>query len=205
MRSVALAIAPDVLINTLSIENTQTKSVSFGDIFTLKGSLTFKDKSAVAGLLVNVEIKRASDNSWSKIGESTTAADGSISIPVTMANSAAFRLSTAGTWERAESTSSEEIVTVRPKVILEHLSTQKHGVPMQINGTLLPRTVGATATLQRLTAGKWQNIGVSAATDSKGEFVLTTSQAQRGVVTMRIQIANGPEMISSSEFSIVVR
>ena len=205
MRNVALAIAPDVVMNTLTIENTETRQVNFGDIFTLKGSLTFKDKSAVAGLLVNVEIKRASDNSWSKIGESTTAADGSISIPVTMANSAAFRLSTAGTWERAESTSSEEIVTVRPKIIVEHLSTQKHGVPMQINGTLLPRTVGATATLQRLTAGKWQNIGVSTATDTKGEFVLTTSEAKRGVVTMRIQIANGPQLISSSEFSIVVR
>ncbi|CAB4829745.1 MAG: hypothetical protein F2761_04210 [Actinobacteria bacterium] len=205
MRNVALAIAPDVLINTLSIENTQAMSVSFGDIFALKGSFTLKDKSAVAGLLVNVEIKRASENTWSKIAESTTAADGSISIPVTMANSAAFRLSTAGTWERAESTSSEEIVTVRPKVILEHLSTQKNGVPMQIKGTLLPRTADATATLQRFIAGKWQNIGVSAATDSKGEFVITTSQAKRGVVTMRIQIANGPQVISSSEFSIVVR
>lgn len=58
IRNVALAIAPDVLINTLSIENTQAMSVSFGDIFTLKGSFTLKDKSAVAGLLVNVEIKR---------------------------------------------------------------------------------------------------------------------------------------------------
>jgi hypothetical protein len=76
---------------------------------------------------------------------------------------------------------------------------------MQIKGRLLPSTTGATATLQRLIAGKWQNIGVSAATDSQGEFVLTTSEAKKGVVTMRIQIANGPQMISSSEFSIVVR
>jgi len=205
MRSVALAIAPDVVTNTLTIEDTETRQVNFGDIFTLKGGFMLKDKSPVAGLLVNVEMKRASESTWAEIAESTTALDGSISIPVTLAGTAAFRLTTAGTWERAESTSSEEIVTVRPKVILEHLSTQKHGVPMQINGTLLPRTAGATATLQRLTAGKWQNIGTSAATDSKGEFVLTTSQAKRGVVTMRIQIANGSEMISSSEFSIVVR
>ena len=205
MRSVALAIAPDVVTNTLTIENTETRQVNFGDIFTLKGGFMLKDKSPVAGLLVNVEMKRASESTWAEIAESTTALDGSISIPVTLAGTAAFRLTTAGTWERAESTSSEEIVTVRPKVILEHLSTQKHGVPMQINGTLLPRTAGATATLQRLTAGKWQNIGTSAATDFKGEFIVTTSQAKRGVVTMRIQIANGPEMISSSEFSIVVR
>ena len=205
MRSVALAIAPDVVTNTLTIENTETRQVNFGDIFTLKGGFMLKDKSPVAGLLVNVEMKRASESTWAEIAESTTALDGTISIPVTLAGTAAFRLTTAGTWERAESTSSEEIVTVRPKVIFEHLSTQKHGVPMQINGTLLPRTAGATATLQRLAAGKWQNIGTSAATDSKGEFIVTTSQAKRGVVTMRIQIANGPLMISSSEFSIVVR
>jgi len=205
MRSVALAIAPDVLINSLTIENTDTRQINFGDIFTLKGGFTLEDKSPVGGLVVNVEMKRASEGTWTEIAESTTALDGTISIPVTIAGTAAFRLTTVGTWERAESTSSEEIVTVRPKVILEHLSTQKHGVPMQINGTLLPRTAGATATLQRLIAGKWQNIGTSAATDSKGEFIVTTSQAKRGVVTMRIQIANGPQMISSSEFSIVVR
>ncbi|CAB4658671.1 unannotated protein [freshwater metagenome] len=205
MRNVALAIAPDVLINSLTIENTDTRQVNFGDIFTLKGGFTLKDKSPVGGLVVNVEMKRASEGTWTEIAESTTALDGTISIPVTIAGTAAFRLTTVGTWERAESTSSEEIVTVRPKVILEHLSTQKHGVPMQINGTLLPRTAGATATLQRLIAGKWQNIGVSAATDSKGEFVLTTSEAKRGVVTMRVQITSGSQLISSSEFSIVVR
>ena len=205
MRNVALAIAPDVVTNTLTIENTDTRQVNFGDIFTLKGGFMLKDKSPVAGLVVNVEMKRASESTWTEIAESTTALDGTISIPVTLAGTAAFRLTTVGTWERAESTSSQEIVTVRPKVILEHLSTQKHGVPMQINGTLLPRTAGATATLQRLIAGKWQNIGASAATDSTGEFVLTTSEPKRGVVIMRIQIANGPQMISSSEFSIVVR
>ena len=205
IRNVALAIAPDVLINSLTIENTDARQVNFGDIFTLKGGFTLKDKSPVGGLVVNVEMKRASEGTWTEIAESTTALDGTISIPVTIAGTAAFRLTTVGTWERAESTSSEEIVTVRPKVILEHLSTQKHGVPMQINGTLLPRTAGATATLQRLIAGKWQNIGVSAATDSKGEFVLTTSEAKRGVVTMRVQITSGSQLISSSEFSIVVR
>jgi spore germination protein YaaH len=205
MRNVALAVAPDVLNNSLTIENTDSRQVNFGDIFTLKGGFTLKDKSPVAGLVVNVEMKRANESTWTEIAKSTTALDGTISIPVTIAGTAAFRLTTVGTWERVESTSSEEIVTVRPRVILEHLSTQKHGAPMQIKGTLLPRTTGATATLQRLIAGKWQNVGMSTATDSKGEFVLTTTEAKRGVVTMRIQIGNGPQAISSSEFSIVVR
>lgn len=205
MRNIALAIAPDVLINSLTIENTETRQVNFGDIFTLKGAFTLKDKSPVAGLVVNVEMKRANESTWTEIAESTTALDGTISIPVTIAGTAAFRLTTVGTWELAESMSSQEIMNVRPKIILEHLSTVKHGAQMQIKGFLLPRTAGASVVLQRLNAGKWQNIGVSAATDSKGEFSLTTSEAKRGVVTMRIQIAYGPQMISSSEFSMVVR
>ena len=205
MRSVALAIAPDVVTNTLTVENADTRQVNFGDIFTLKGGFTLKDKSPVAGLVVNVEIKRANESTWRKIAESTTTLDGTISIPVTIAGTAAFRLTTVGTWERAESTSSEEIVNVRPKIILDHRSTVKHGVQMQIKGTLLPRIAEASAVLQRLNAGKWQNIGAGAVTDSNSEFVLVMPETKRGVVTMRVQIANGSQVISSSEFSIVVR
>ncbi|MSO43313.1 MAG: hypothetical protein EXQ76_03685 [Candidatus Planktophila sp.] len=205
MRSVALAIAPDVVTNTLTVENADTRQVNFGDIFTLKGGFTLKDKSPVAGLVVNVEIKRANESTWRKIAESTTTLDGTISIPVTIAGTAAFRLTTVGTWERAESTSSEEIVNVRPKIILDHRSTVKHGVQMQIKGTLLPRIAEASAVLQRLNAGKWQNIGAGAVTDSNSEFLLVMPETKRGVVTMRVQIANGSQVISSSEFSIVVR
>ena len=205
MRSVALAIAPDVLNNSLTIENTDTRQVNFGDIFTLKGGFTLKDKSPVAGLVVNVEMKRANESTWTEIAESTTALDGTISIPVTIAGTAAFRLTTAGTWERAESTSSEEIVNVRPKIILDHLSTVKHGVQMQIKGALLPRIAGASAVLQRFNAGKWQNTGAVVVTDANSEFELAIVEAKRGVVTMRVQIAYGSQLISSSEFSIVVR
>ena len=205
MRNVALAIAPDVVINLLTIEGAQAQHVNFGDIFTLKGAFTLKDKTPIAGLVVNVEMKRASESTWKKIAESTTSPDGTVSIPMTIAATSAFRLSTAGTWERAESMSIEANVEVSPRIILDHVSTIKHGVQLQIKGLLLPKVSGAQATLQKYAAGKWINDGVSVATDVNSEFILSTTEAKRGVVKMRVRIANGPQVISSTEFSIVVR
>jgi hypothetical protein len=205
MRNVALAIAPAEVINSLTIEGAQEQRVKFGDIFTIKGAFTLKDKAPISGLVVNVEMKRANESTWKKIAESITSPEGTISIPVTIADTSTFRLSTAGTWERAESLSSEESIEVSPRIILEHLSTIKHGVQLQIKGSLLPRVSGAQATLQKFVAGKWTNIGEGVATDLNSEFILSTTEAKRGVIKMRVRIANGPQTISSSEFSIVVR
>ena len=205
MRNVALAIAPAVVINSLTIEGGQEQRVKFGDIFTLKGAFTLKDKTPIAGLVVNVEMKRANESTWKKIAESTTSPDGTVSIPMTIAATSAFRLSTAGTWERAESMSIEANVEVSPRIILDHVSTFKHGVQLQIKGLLLPKVSGALVTLQKYAAGKWINTGVGVATDVNSEFILSTTEDKRGVVKMRVRIANGPQVISSSEFAIVVR
>ena len=205
MRNVALAIAPDPVTNILTTENTDSEQINFGDIFTLKGALTLNDKSPIVGLAVNIEMKRANESAWTKITESITSADGTISMPVTIGGTAAFRLTTAGTWQRAASVSNEALVTVRSKVILARPATVQHGDLIQISGAVLPQIVGATVTLQKLTAGKWQNIGVGASTGAKGDFLLSTTELSRGVVTMRVQIATGSQPINSPEFSIVVR
>lgn len=205
MRNVALAIAPAVVINSLTIEGGQEQRVKFGDIFTLKGAFTLKDKTPIAGLVVNVEMKRGNESTWKKIAESITSPDGTVSIPMTIAATSAFRLGTAGTWERAESMSIEANVEVSPRIILDHVSTFKHGVQLQIKGLLLPKVSGALVTLQKYAAGKWINTGVGVTTDVNSEFILSTTEAKRGVVTMRVRIANGPQVISSEEFSIVVR
>ena len=205
MRNVALAIAPDPVTNILTTENTDNEQINFGDIFTLKGALTLNDKSPIVGLAVNIEMKRANESAWTKITESITSADGTISMPVTIGGTAAFRLTTAGTWQRAASVSNEALVTVQSKLILARPATVQHGDLIQISGEVLPQIVGATATLQKLTAGKWQNIGVGASTGAKGDFLLSTTELSRGVVTMRVQIATGSQPINSPEFSIVVR
>ena len=205
MRNVALAIAPDPVTNILTTENTDNEQINFGDIFTLKGALTLNDKSPIVGLAVNIEMKRANESAWTKITESITSADGTISMPVTIGGTAAFRLTTAGTWQRAASVSNEALVTVQSKLILARPATVQHGDLIQISGEVLPQIVGATATLQKLTAGKWQNIGVGASTGARGDFLLSTTELSRGIVTMRVQIATGSQPINSPEFSIVVR
>ena len=205
MRNVALAIAPDEVSSLLTIENANEKQVNYGDIFTLKGVLTFKDKSPVVGLVVNIEMKRANENTWSKIAESVTGVDGAITIPITIGGSAAFRLTSEGTWERAKSVSNQESVILLSKVILERPSSVRHGSQILIKGAVLPRISGGSATLQKLIAGKWQNIGSAVVTDSSGAFVLSAIEEKRGVVTMRVQITSSPAPVTSSQFSIVVR
>jgi hypothetical protein len=205
MRNVALAIAPDTVLSSLTVENTDSKSVNFGDVFNLRGVLTLKDMTPIAGLEVSIEMKRENETSWSTIAKLITAADGSISTPIAIGGSTAFRLTTIGTWERAESTSNIELVTVRPKLILERPSTVARGNSIQVKGTLLPRASGAIVTLQQFVAGKWQNIKVSSVTDSNGEFIVETAEATKGIVVLRVQIVAGKQEVMSPEFSVVVR
>jgi spore germination protein YaaH len=205
MRNVALAIAPDTVLSSLTIENTESNTLNYGETFTMNGVLSLKDKSPIAGLAVSVEMKRETESEWTTIAELSTDANGTISTPITIGGSAAFRLKTTGTWERAEATSNEELVTVRPKLILERPTTVLHGKAIQVKGTVLPRVSGSIVELQRLVAGKWQNIRVSSVTDSNGEFVLETTEAKRGILVLRVQIISGGQEVISPEFSIVVR
>lgn len=205
MRNVALAIAPDTVLSSLTVDNTDSKSVNFGDVFNLRGVLTLKDMTPIAGLEVSIEMKRENETTWSTIAKLITAADGSISTPIAIGGSSAFRLTTIGTWERAESTSNIELVTVRPKLILQRPSTVEHGDSIQVKGTLLPRASGAIVTLQQFLAGKWQNIKVSSVTDSNGEFIVETTEETKGIVVLRVQIVVGKQEVISPEFSVVVR
>jgi 5-hydroxyisourate hydrolase-like protein (transthyretin family) len=150
-------------------------------------------------------MKREAETAWTSIATLTTSEDGSISTPITIGGSAEFRLTTTGTWERAESTSNVEPVTVRPKLILERPATVQHGKPIRITGKILPGTSGSAVELQRMVAGSWQNIRVSTVTDTNGDFSLETSEATRGILVLRVQIISGGQEINSPEFSIVVR
>jgi spore germination protein YaaH/5-hydroxyisourate hydrolase-like protein (transthyretin family) len=205
MRNVALAIAPDAVVSSLTVGNNDSGEVSYGEIFVLQGAFAFKDKSPISGLAVNIEMKRASENNWRKISQSITDFSGAISIPVTIAGSAAFRTTTEGTWERAESVSNEKVVTVRPRITLIHPNAIRHGDAFEITGALLPRAGGAKVMLQRLNNGKWQNIGASTTTDSNGNFVITSSELAKGVVTMQVQIVSSTQSSLSEVFTIVVR
>lgn len=202
IRNAALAIAPDPVISTMSIDGLSQGATYYGDLFTVKGLLTLKDLTPIAGLTVSLEIKRTNETSWTKISDLTTGADGTISTPMTLGGTASIRLTTLGTWERAESASAEQVVTVKSKLQIDRPVSVPKTAPITVNAQLLPRVVGKSGVLQKNINGKWQNIGAAVVSDSNGLFTFTTSEGKRGVVIMRVQVMGD---ITSEPFAIVIR
>ncbi len=204
MRNVALAIAPDTVLSALTIEQVDSKGDFYGGVFTVHGALSLKDKSAVAGIPVSLEIKRANETTWSPIAELISDVDGTVSIPVTIGTSASFRFTTQGTWERAESISNEEKVVLLSRVILDRPSTVKHGQEILIKGLVLPIEAGQDVVLQKFAAGKWQNIEVTK-TGNVGDFLMSFLEDKKEVVKLRVLVKTKTEQILTPEFFVVVR
>lgn len=202
LRNAALAIAPDPVVSTLSIEGAPQNTINYAGLFTVKGLLTLKDKTPIAGLTVSLEIKRANETNWSKVTELITGVDGTISTPMTLGADASLRLTTVGTWEQAESVSSESAIKVKSSIQLDRPVSVSKGSPIVIKAQLLPRVAGKSAQLQKNINGKWQNVGAVVISDANGLFTFTTVEAKRGVITMRVQIVGD---IASEQFAIVIR
>ena len=205
MRNVALAIAPDTVLSTLTVEQVNSKGAFYGGVFTVRGVLTLKDKSPVAGIPVSLEMKRVNENTWTPIAELTSGVDGTVSIPVTIGASAAFRFTTQGTWERAESLSNEGKVVLLSRIVLDRPTTVKSGKDLTVKGTLLPVLAGQVVLLQKYISGKWQNIGTATTTGTNGEFQISIIEAKRGVTKLRVQITTKDEQVLTPEFTVVVR
>ena len=205
MRSVALAIAPDTVLSSLTLADVTNKSVYFGGIFTLNGVITLKDKSPIAGIPVALQMKRESENTWATIADLVSGIDGTISVPIAIANTSSFRLSTQGSWERSESVSSEEKVVLLSRILLDRPTTVQHGQAMTVKGTLLPVVPGQNVVIQKYTKGKWQNTASMTTTGNDGGFSISYIESKKGVVKLRIQIITKSEQLLSIPFSVVVR
>jgi hypothetical protein len=202
LRKAALAIAPDPVVSTLSIEGAPQNTINYAALFTVKGLLTLKDKTPVAGLTVSLEIKRANESTWSKVTELVTGVDGTISTPMTLGSNASLRLTTVGTWEQAESISQEAKINVKSNLQLDRPVSVSKGAPLLVKAQLLPRISGKSAQLQKIINGKWQNVGTAVLSDANGLFTFTTVEPKRGVITMRVQVIGD---IASEQFAVVVR
>jgi hypothetical protein len=202
IRTAALAIAPDPVVNTMTLENIDKGSINYGNLFTVKGLITLKDKTPIAGLSVALEIKRPGESVWTKITDLVTALDGTVTSPMTLGSDAAIRLTTVGTWERAESVSAEQKIAVKSLIQIDRPVSVSKGAVITIKAQLLPKLVGKSANLQKNINGKWQNVGVASISDANGLFTFTASEPKRGVVTMRVQVVGD---IASATFAIVIR
>jgi hypothetical protein len=200
MRNAALAMAPDTVVSTMNLSGVTQGSIFYADQFTVSGLFTLKDKSPIVGLPVALEINRG--GVWTKVAELITDANGSINAPITLASSAGIRLTTLATWERTESITPEQIVTVKSKLLIDRPNSASRAIPFTIKAQLLPQVLGKSAVLQKSINGKWQNVGASVASDTNGVFTFSAIENNRGIQTMRVQV--GTE-ITSETFAIIIR
>ena len=200
MRNAALAMAPDTVVSSMSLSGVTQGSVFYADQFNVSGLFTLKDKSPIVGLPVALEINRG--GVWTKVAELVTDTNGSVNAPITLASSAGIRLTTLATWERTDSITPEQIVTVKSKILIDRPNSASRAASFTIKAQLLPQVLGKSAILQKNTNGKWQNVGTAVTSDATGAFTFSTVENNRGILTMRVQV--GTELTSET-FAIIIR
>jgi hypothetical protein len=200
MRSAALTMAPDVVISTMNLSGINQGSIAYADQFTVNGLFTLKDKSPVADLPVSVEINRG--GTWTKVAELITDVNGAITAPMTLASSAGIRLTTLATWERTESITSEQLVKVNSKILIDRPNSASRASTFTVTAQLLPQVAGKSAVLQKFVNGKWQNVGAAIPSDASGVFTFNSIENNRGIVTLRVQVGTD---VTSETFAIIIR
>lgn len=200
MRNAALAMAPDIVVSTMTLTGVNQGSIFYADQFTVSGLFTLKDKSPIAGLPVSIEINRG--GVWTKVAELVTDVNGVITAPMTLASSAGIRLTTLATWERTESITPEQLVAVKSKILIDRPNSAPRATSFTVKAQLLPQALGKSAVLQKYVNGKWQNIGTPITSDASGAFTFSSIENNRGIVSMRVQV--GTE-VTSETFAIIIR
>ena len=203
IRQTALSIAPAKVLSTLSTDKT---NALYGSAINLSSQLTLEDLSPVANVPIRIEGKSAADATWRVLGGATTGVDGKFATPILLGKSTAIRITTEGTWDRAESFSNEISVLIDRTISIAVPGTVKSQAPFAIEGTVRPRTAGATVSLMKFNAGSWKSVA-TATTNEQGAFTFAIEGQGRQVA--RYQILVGADQIwrqvAAPEFSIIIR
>jgi spore germination protein YaaH len=204
IRQVAKAIAPDQVSVTAAINQS---IIDYGNPITVTATFTIKDKSPLAGIPVRIEGKSAGDTNWRSLATVTTGIDGKIEKAVLVGKSTAVRVYSDQTWERTEGVTSEFPITVNRLLVLSAPGTMKATADATITGNIRPRTAGSSIQLEKLVGKEWKAAGPAVLTDAQGNFSLTISGQQRGVLAFRVTVAADAlwSVVTSPTFNIIAR
>ena len=203
IRQTALSIAPAKVLSALTLDKT---NALYGSAVNLSLQLTFEDLSPVANVPIRIEGTSASDTNWRVLGGATTGVDGKFATPILLGKPTTIRISTDGTWDRAESVSNEIAVQVDRTISLTAPGTIKSQTTFAIEGVVRPRIAGALVSLMKFNAGSWKSVA-TATTNEQGAFTFAIDGQGRQVA--RYQILVGADQIwrqvAAPEFSIIIR
>ena len=206
VRQIAKQVAPDQ-INVIA-SATQT-SVDYAKPFNISASFAKKDKSPLSNVPVRIEGRSASETTWRTLANAVTAQDGSVSRNIILGKSTVVRVVSDPTWERNAGISPEFSVTVNRLIAITPPASVKSGVPIQLTGSLRPRTSATEITVERNIAGTWKKIELTPSTttsDALGNFSLLIPAQGRGVLTLRISAVDPLwPLVSTQPFSIIIR
>ena len=203
IRQTALSIAPAKILSALTSDKDST---GYGQEIILSGQLTLEDKSPVAAVQVQIEGKSADETIWRALGNINTGADGKLLLPILLGKSTTVRLTTQGTWDRAESVSNELPIVIDRKISLSAPGTMKVATPFAISGVVRPRTAGAQVLLMKYVNGAWKNLATTS-TDTQGGFTFTITGESRGVARYQVSVSADSiwRQVNAPEFSIIIR
>ena len=202
--TVASSIAPAKVLSTLSVDK---NAMAYGSSVLVSGVFALEDKLPVAGILVRIEGKSATDSNWRVLANGVTNNLGAFATSLLLSKSTTIRLVSDGTWERMESTSSEAEVSVSRAVEITAPTSVKSGTSISIRATVNPRTAGASVVLKKMVDGKWRAVGSALTTDSQGVVTFKVDKESRGVSTFAVEVAQDStySLVTTSQFSIIVR
>ena len=184
IRNLALTIAPDQVLSTLSSDFAIFK---YGQPITLSGLFTLADKSPVPALPVHLEVKRSDESSWRELSAFQTGVDGKVSVQLYLGQNQSVRLRSDGSWERLEGISNQQDVNVIPQIKISSPSRVLTNSKFTITGTVTPGNQ-VSVNLERFD-GKWKSIDTTIA-DSNGGYSFQVTSTKEPFIKLRVT-ANG--------------
>ena len=203
IRQTALSIAPAKVLSVLELDKT---SALYGSAINISSQLTLEDKSPVANVPIRIEGKSAADTTWRLLGGATIGIDGKFTTPILLGKPTVIRISTEGTWDRAESLSNEVSVLIDRTISIAAPGTVKSRAPFAIEGVVRPRTAGALVSLMKFNAGVWKSVA-TATTNEQGAFAFAIEGQERQIARYQIVVAADSiwRQVAAQEFSIIIR
>jgi spore germination protein YaaH/5-hydroxyisourate hydrolase-like protein (transthyretin family) len=203
IRQTALNIAPAKVLSTLTADKSTTL---YGSAINLSAQLTLEDNSPVASIPVRIEGKSEGEATWRLLGTLNTGSDGKFTTPILLGRPTTVRLTTEGSWERAESVSTELVIQIDRTISLSAPGTVKRTSPFLISGIVRPRSAGALVSLLKFSAGGWRSVA-TATTDEQGGFTFAVAGENRAIVRYQVVVQSDPlwRQVVAPEFSIIVR
>jgi hypothetical protein len=209
IRQVATSIAPDQVITNLNVDST---SAAVGDFLTLSSSLKKKDTTPFGGIPIQIEMK-TSTGDWNKIYSGISKSDGTISLPITLAEKSVLRVKSDGSWDRLAGQSNEVALNISRQITWNPPTSLRKGIAYNISGAIFPKEAGVSVSIESSTPGVWSS-PPSALTNSDGSFTIALAipamvskpgMLPTGVISMRAVItADAKFDQSQSEFVTVL-